>query len=116
VVISESDVVPGDVVWVSFDPTRGREQQGHRPAVVVASADYLTVVDTLAIVVPVTSRHRGWPDHILLMGPSGLAAESWAMTEQIRTISRDRITDVVGHVTAECLGEMRMYLKDFLGF
>ena len=30
----------GDVVWISFNPQAGREQAGHRPAVVLTPAAY----------------------------------------------------------------------------
>lgn len=30
----------GDIVWVSFNPQTGREQAGHRPAVVLSPAAY----------------------------------------------------------------------------
>jgi mRNA-degrading endonuclease toxin of MazEF toxin-antitoxin module len=30
----------GDIVWVSFNPQAGREQAGHRPAVVLSPAAY----------------------------------------------------------------------------
>jgi mRNA-degrading endonuclease toxin of MazEF toxin-antitoxin module len=32
------------MVWVNLDPTRGREQAGTRPAVVVSPAGYLVTV------------------------------------------------------------------------
>ena len=104
----------GDVVWVSLAPTRGREQSGHRPAVIVASNDYLDAVTTLAIILPVTSVDRGWPNHVLLTGPTGLGAASWAMTEQVRTISRDRVTAVAGRIDAGCLAQLRLHLRDYL--
>jgi len=30
----------GDLIWIDFDPTRGREQAGRRPALVVSSASF----------------------------------------------------------------------------
>lgn len=108
-------LMPGTVVWVSLEPVRGREQGGHRPAVVVAATDYLEAVTTLALVVPVTSTDRGWPNHVRLDGPHGLEGPSWAMTEQIRTISRSRMTRSSGSVSTACLDEIRSWLADFLG-
>ena len=49
---------PGDVVWVAPEIAVGREQAGRRPAMVVAGAGYLETVDTLALVVPITSVDR----------------------------------------------------------
>jgi mRNA interferase MazF len=111
------ELVTGDVVWANLDPTSGREQGGRRPVVVVASALYLDVADTLAIVVPVTTRDRGWPNHIRLAGPTGLDQPSWALTEQPRTISRTRLdAAAAGNIDDACLDEIRLYLRDFLGF
>lgn len=107
-------LVTGDVVWAVMEPVRGREQGGHRPALVVASDDYLEVVDTLVIIVPVTTVDRGWPNHIRLSGPTGLDTASWAMTEQVRTISRRRVTRRSGLVDDGCLHAVRRWLADFL--
>ncbi len=109
-------IQPGSVIWVSLDPTRGREQRGHRPALVVSGHGFLEAITTLVTVVPLTTSDRGWPNHIALTGPTGLAEPSWVMTEQLRTLSRERITRVSGTVDARCLREVRRWLADFLDF
>jgi len=57
---------------------------------------------------------RGWPNHVPLRGAHGLDRPSWAMTEQFRTIARDRIRDVVGLVDDATLSDVDVYLRDFL--
>ena len=57
---------------------------------------------------------RGWPNHVPLRGAHGLDRPSWAMTEQFRTIARDRIRDVVGLVDDTTLSDVDVYLRDFL--
>jgi mRNA interferase MazF len=109
-----SGLAPGAVAWASLEPVRGLEQGGHRPVLVVASAGYLDAVSTLALVVPVTTTDRGWPNHVPVVGNTGLRSASWAMTEQVRTISRHRIDRVSGAVSGVCLGEIRVWLADFL--
>ena len=104
----------GAVLWASLDPTRGREQAGRRPVLVVASEDYLAVVDTLTLVLPVTTVDRGWPNHVALSGPTGLRRPSWAMTEQPRAIDRGRIEDIAGQVDATVLEAVDVWLRDFL--
>lgn len=106
------DLAPGDIVWLAPDVVIGREQAGRRPAVVVAGRSYLDIVDTLAVVVPITSVDRGWPNHV----PVGraLGRPSWAMTEQVRTVSRRRIVDRAGRVDAETLAGIRRWISDFL--
>ena len=54
---------PGDVLWVDFGHTVGAEQRGRRPAVVVGSASHVRNARDLLIVVPCTSRFRGWRSH-----------------------------------------------------
>lgn len=106
---------PGSVVWVTLDPTVGREQAGRRPAVVVASAGYLQAVTELAIVVPATTTQRGWPQHVELRGPAlGLPHPTFAMTEQPRAISKRRIVGAAGKVDDPCLRVIRRWLNDFL--
>jgi mRNA interferase MazF len=103
------------VVWVSLDPTVGREQAGTRPAVVVASPGYLRAVQELAIVLPATTTDRGWPHHVELSGPElSLPHTTYAMTEQPRTVSRRRFTGSAGHVDEACLVTLRRWLDDFL--
>ena len=103
------------VVWAELDPVRGREQAGRRPALVVASDLYLEQADTLAIIVPATSRDRGWPNHVLLQGSAlSLSEPTFAMTEQPRTVTRDRLVEVVGIVDAGVMREVDRWLRDFL--
>ncbi len=81
---------------------------------VIASSGYLDAVTTLVIVLPITTVDRGWPNHVLIEGPSGLDRPSWVMTEQPRTISRDRLTGIAGQVAPSCLNAVRTWLGDFL--
>jgi mRNA interferase MazF len=104
---------PGDVIWVKPEIAVGREQAGRRPALVVAGAGYLETVDTLALVVPITTVDRGWPNHVEVIGAE-LEHRSWAMCEQIRTISRERQVGRVGRADEATLAAVRGWLADFL--
>lgn len=110
-----TEVCRGAVVWAELDPVRGREQAGRRPALVVASDLYLEQADTLAIVVPATTTERGWPNHVLLRGPDlVLPARTYAMTEQPRTVTRERFVDMAGIVDAATMRDVDRWLRDFL--
>ncbi|GAA2027289.1 hypothetical protein GCM10009819_08360 [Agromyces tropicus] len=112
--MTEAELAPGVIAWASLEPVRGREQGGHRSVLIIASAGYLDAVTTLAIVLPITTTYRGWPNHVRVDGHSGLDRPSWIMTEQPRTLSRDRLTKVSGQVSTDCLAAVRMWLGDFL--
>ena len=105
------NLAPGLVCWAFLDPTAGREQSGRRPVLVVSSSEYLDTMTTLAVVMPITTRYRGWSNHVAV--DPALENPSWIMTEQVRTISRDRIQSRVGLVSRECLAEARRWLQDF---
>jgi len=106
-------LAPGDVIWVSPEIAVGREQAGPRPALVVAGSGYMQTIDALVLVVPITSVDRGWPNHIEVFG-SDLKHRSWAMSEQIRTISRERVVNRAGRANEATLAAVRGWLADFL--
>ena len=105
------DLAPGFICWAELDPRLRREQGGRRPALVVASRGYLDVVEALAIVVPVTSVDRSWPD---LGALAGLGRPSFAMPEQVRAIARGRLHGMLGVASPPELAEVRRWLGDFL--
>lgn len=106
----------GHVVWTFFGPGVGKEQSGRRPAVVVSSDEYLRRVVDLAVVVPITSKIRGWPNHVLLKGERlGLDETSFAMTEQVTTIDRRRIRRLAGRSDDATMDEIDRWLTGLLG-
>jgi len=73
----------GDLIWTDFDPSRGREQAGRRPALVVSPAGF-TENTGLAIVCPITSRVRPFPTSVVL--PPGLPVAGEILTSHVRSI------------------------------
>ena len=73
----------GDLIWPDFDPSKGREQAGRRPALVVSPALF-TENTGLAIVCPITSRVRPFPTSVVL--PPGLPIAGEILTSHIRSI------------------------------
>lgn len=111
-----SDLVArGDILWADLDPTKGREQAGCRPVLVVSSDGYNITVPQILIVLPITTRDRGLPHHVRCDGDgSGLRRASFAMTEQPRTIDRERIAGSAGRAGAQTMSLIDRYLQDFL--
>ncbi|MDP3988792.1 MAG: endoribonuclease MazF [bacterium] len=50
----------GDIIWITLDPARGREQKGRRPALVLSPKNYNRKTDLL-FACPITSHCRGYP-------------------------------------------------------
>lgn len=73
----------GDLVWLSFDPQAGHEQAGRRPALVLSPAAYNGKTG-LALVVPVTSRAKGYPFEVVL--PDGLPVSGVVLADHVRNV------------------------------
>ena len=98
-----TDLAPGDIIWAEFGHGAGREQRGRRPAVVVSSARHLaTTRQGLVTIVPCTKVDRQWLHHVAVTGPSQLRVPTFAMTEQVRTISPQRVGPVIGRIDQAC--------------
>jgi len=76
----------GDLIWTDFDPTRGREQAGGRPTLVISAAAF-TENTGLAIVCPITSRVRPFPTSVVL--PVGLPIVGEILISHIRSIDTE---------------------------
>ncbi len=50
----------GDVVWINLSPTRGHEQAGVRPALVLSPRAY-NAKSGLMVSCPITSKIKGYP-------------------------------------------------------
>ena len=55
----------GDIIKVSFDPQKGHEHKGFRPAVVVSNDEFIRRTG-LAVVCPVTNTDNKFPLHVPL--------------------------------------------------
>ena len=55
----------GDIIYVNFNPTKGHEQKGMRPAIVI-STNVFNKNTKMVIVCPITSNTKDFPTHHLL--------------------------------------------------
>ena len=53
----------GDIIIMDFDPQKGHEQQGRRPAIILSN-DVLNGHSDLALVCPITNTNKKHPFHI----------------------------------------------------
>ena len=72
----------GDVVWLEFDPQRGYEQAGRRPALVLSPIDY-NRKSGLAILCPVTKQIKNYPFEVVI--PQGLSVQGIILVDQIKS-------------------------------
>ncbi|HVB99019.1 MAG TPA: type II toxin-antitoxin system PemK/MazF family toxin [Candidatus Dormibacteraeota bacterium] len=104
----------GDVYKANLDPTVGSEIHKTRPVVIV-SRDAINASSPVVIIVPVTSRSnkvRIYPTHVeLRIGEGGLPSESVALCEQVRAISKDRLSGQLGQLPKPKVAQINASLK-----
>ena len=74
----------GDIIKLDFSPTRGHEQQGRRPAVIVSNATYNKYGRGIVIVCPITNTDRGITTQIKLDNRN--TTTGVIMTDQIKAL------------------------------
>ena len=94
----------GDVYYADLDPVIGSEQNGHRPIIVIQN-DLGNLYSPTTIAAMVTSsQKKKLPTHVNVIDEgSGLTSDSIVMLEQIRTIDKQRLGSMIGHVSDETM-------------
>lgn len=83
-------------IWIaSLDPVAPGEQGGTRPVLVVSALTFNAWPVGLVVVVPITTRDRGFAHHIPVQG-GGLERTSFAMPEYVRSVTQRRLRQRVG--------------------
>lgn len=73
----------GDLVWVNFNPQKGHEQAGRRPALVISPASYNAVSNCL-LVCPITSNLDPWPWKVIFSSEG--AIDGAVLVDQMKSI------------------------------
>ncbi|NLU41660.1 MAG: endoribonuclease MazF [Firmicutes bacterium] len=104
----------GDLIWLTFQPQAGHEQQGRRPAIVVSPAAYNGRVG-LALVCPITAIAKGYPFEVQV--PEGIGVSGVVLADQLKSLDwRARGAEYIGKVPSNVMSEIvdriRVLLED----
>lgn len=108
-------ILRGEVRWAELNPTRGHEQAGRRP-VLILSQDIFNKRSGTVIAMALTSQPQkaNFPLTYSLE-PKQLKKPSWVKISQIRTLSVERIGKKLGTVEPEQLAEIVDGLNQIIG-
>jgi mRNA interferase MazF len=92
-------VKQGEIWYADLNPTKGSEQAGQRP-VVVLSGNLLNEHLNVVIVVPLTTKIKNYKGNPVLKpsAVNGLKQESEMLIFHIRSVSKDRLVKKIGRI------------------
>ncbi len=100
----------GDVWNVFLDPIKGSEQAGNRPAVIISPESMNEQLETV-IIVPLTTEKKDWPTRVEVNFQN---IDGQVLCEQIRTVSKKRLTKKLGHLPLKDIIQIKLVLKQML--
>lgn len=108
-------ILRGEIRWADLSPTRGHEQAGRRP-VLVLSHDVFNQRSGTVIAVALTSQPQraAFPLTLELKGLR-LPKPSWVKISQIRTLAVERVGRRLGRATPEQLALVVEGLNEIIG-
>jgi mRNA interferase MazF len=106
----------GDIWLFDPDPIKGNEiGKKIRPCLIISHNAWNKIPTGLVIIIPLSSVKKGISTHVRIAPPDGgLTKESYALCEQIRSISRERLVKKTGSVSNEILKEVYSWIFDLI--
>jgi len=98
----------GDLIWLDFNPVRGHEQNGRRPALAVSPKKY-NAKSGLALVCPITSQIKGYPFEVMFKAK---AIQGAILADQIRSVAwKERRTEKIDMVSEAIVAEVQEHMR-----
>lgn len=107
----------GEIWDLCLNPVKGSEQGGRRPAVII-SGNLLNAHLQVVIVCPLTTKIKNYKGNVILE-PSkgnGLIELSEILIFHVRSVSKERLKNKMGSITAKQLSEIKQTLDDILRY
>jgi len=99
-----------DLTIVNLDPTFGSEIKKTRPCIIVSPNEMNEVLNTV-IIVPITSNKKKYPTRIKI---NKAKIKGMIAIDQIRTIDKRRITNVMGQISVKTIVDIKDVLNEML--
>ena len=104
------------VMEANLDPVAGSEQKGIRPVLIVSNEEFNQAMPNVTVLPLTSTKRRLYPSEVLL--PKGKARQpldSIIMAHQIRTISKQRLGELLGYLEDYQLqDEVRIAIREHL--
>jgi len=107
----------GEIWEMYFDPVKGSEQGGRRPAVII-SGNLLNQYLNVVIVCPLTTKIKNYKGNLILEPneTNGLEKTSEVLTFHVRSVSKDRLKNKLGVIPSYDMEFIKSTLNDILRY
>lgn len=104
------------VMEANLDPVAGAEQKGTRPVLITSNEEYNQSMPNVTVLPLTSTKRRLYPSEVFLpRGKAGQPLDSIIMAHQIRTISKQRLKGLLGHLEdSQLRREVCEAIKDHL--
>ena len=108
-------ILRGDIVWANLDPTRGHEQSGRRPVLVISQSVFNDRSGTVIAIALTSQEPRAGFPLTLELTKTKLPKRSWAKISQIRVLAVERLGGRIARTHADDLEHIIEGLNEIVG-
>lgn len=102
----------GDIVWLQFDPQAGREQAGHRPALVLSPLAY-NAKTNLMLCCPLTTQVKSYPFEVAFTDGG---SQSAVLADQLKSLDwKVRKAKFKSKLPRQTMVTVKLKIKALLG-
>ncbi len=107
----------GDIWMANLNPAKGSEQSGFRP-VVILSGNMLNTIMPVVFTAPLTTKIKRFKGNPVIQPDeeNGLSQPSELLVFHFRSMSKERLTEKIGHVRNEVITTAVTTLNDLLKY
>lgn len=107
----------GEIWKAYFDPVKGSEQAGNRPVVII-SGNVLNTHLPIVLCCPLTTQIKNFQGNVVLQAnrENGVKAASEILTFHVRSLSKERLKEKIGNISAKELKQIHACLNDILRY
>lgn len=107
----------GEIWYTNLNPTKGSEQSGFRPVLII-SGNLLNQYAEVLICVPLTTKIKNYHGNLILVpsDTNGLKETSEALTLHVRSISKSRLKQRLGKISSDELQQVLNCVHELLTY
>ena len=103
-----------EIYWANLNPTRGREQGGIRPVLIISNNIFNQRSGTVVALAITSVKPRVKYPLVKELICSTLPKRSWVKITQIQTISTEKIENYIGQIDSAQMDDITLAIDDLI--